>query len=410
MTRPQHAPPGLFAAFQPSPIERLQVPCAARRGQQRLSEADAEGGGPETAKRERRPALKPLKRLERYLSAIFKLGRTEWMAKSSLRTGEQNERRIQELEGQLESLGALHEAVGRLEGRIEEQNNQLAVQKELGQALHAEAARSFSDLSRRIDQLLLHGGALGAAPSVVSKGSQPEITITETEGFRAFRDTFYHRLENRYRGSRSEIKRRLRTYLPDVEAAAIRTGNLPVLDIGCGRGEWLELLAEVGIAASGIDINPAQVETPGTMGLDVKNGEAVDVLSKAAASSLSVISAHHVVEHLPFDTVAWITREALRVLAPGGILLFETPNTRNVLVGATTFHTDPTHIKPMPEQVLGILFETVGFHPVETRGLNPHERLNEFLARPGFDDELAQLLFGAQDLAVLGTRPVGDPA
>ena len=258
--------------------------------------------------------------------------------------------------------------------------------------------------------MLLHGDAVGAARSAVSSDPSPEANITETEGFRAFRDTFYHRLENRYRGSRTEIKRRLRAYLPDVEAAAIRTGNLPVLDIGCGRGEWLELLAEAGIPASGIDINPAQVETPDTMGLDVRSGEAVDVLSKAESSSLSVISAHHVVEHLPFETVAWITREALRVLAPGGILLFETPNTRNVLVGATTFHTDPTHIKPMPEQVLGVLFETVGFHPVETRGLNPHERLNEFLARPGFDDELAQLLFGAQDLAVLGTKPAGDTA
>lgn len=354
--------------------------------------------------------MKPLKRLERYLSAIFKLGRTERMAKSSLKVGQQNERKIQELEGHLDSLGALHEAVGRLESRIEEQNNQIAVQRELAQALHAEAARSFSDLSRRIDHLLLHGRPAGAARSAVSSDPSPEASITETEGFRAFRDTFYHRLENRYRGSRAEIKRRLRAYLPDVEAAAIRTGNLPVLDIGCGRGEWLELLAEAGISTSGIDTNPAQMETPGSMGLDVRNGEAVEVLSQTESSSLSVISAHHVVEHLPFDTVAWITREAFRVLAPGGVLLFETPNTRNVLVGATTFHTDPTHIKPMPEQVLGVLFETVGFHPVETRGLNPHERLNEFLARPGFDEELAQLLFGAQDLAVLGTKPLGDTA
>lgn len=354
--------------------------------------------------------MNPLKRLERYLSAIFKLGRTEWMAKRSLRAGEQNERKIQELEGRLESLGALRESVGRLESRIAEQDNQLAIQKELAQAFQAEAARGFSDLSRRLDQLLLRGGVFDAARSAVSSAPHPEGTVMENEGFQAFKDTFYHRLENRYRGSRTEIKRRLRTYLPDVEAAVIRTRNLPVLDIGCGRGEWLELLAEAGIPASGIDINPTQFETPDTMGLDVRSGEAVDVLSKAESSSLSVISAHHVVEHLPFDTVAWITREAMRVLAPGGILLFETPNTRNVLVGATTFHTDPTHIKPMPEQVLGVLFETVGFHPVEARGLNPHERLNEFLARPGFDDELAQLLFGAQDLAVLGTKPVGDTA
>jgi O-antigen chain-terminating methyltransferase len=106
--------------------------------------------------------------------------------------------------------------------------------------------------------------------------------------------------------------------------------------------------------------------------------------------------------------VAWITREATRVLAPGGLLLFETPHTRNVLVGATTFHTDPTHLKPMPEQVLGVLFETAGFHPIEVRALHPHERFDEFLAKPDFNDELAFLMFGPQDLAVLGIKPTGE--
>jgi O-antigen chain-terminating methyltransferase len=118
-----------------------------------------------------------------------------------------------------------------------------------------------------------------------------------------------------------------------------------------------------------------------------------------------MISAHHLVEHLPFDAVAWIAREAMRVLAPEGILLFETPHTRNVLVGATTFHTDPTHLKPMPEQVLTVLFDTAGFDPVEVRALNPHARFKEFLDTPDFNDELAFLLFGPQDLAVLGTKP-----
>ena len=94
------------------------------------------------------------------------------------------------------------------------------------------------------------------------------------------------------------------------------------------------------------------------------------------------------------------------MLAPGGILLFETPDTRNVLVGATTFHTDPTHLKPMPEQVMGVLFETAGFHPVDIRHLNAHERFEEFMAKPGLDDEIAFLMFGPQDLCVLGTKPL----
>ena len=180
------------------------------------------------------------------------------------------------------------------------------------------------------------------------------------------------------------------------------------MDIGCGRGEWLGLMKTAGIEAFGVDTNAVQIDAAKEAGLDVRLGDAMAALAEMADASLSVLSAHHLVEHLPFDAVAWITREAMRVLAPGGLLLFETPHTRNVLVGATTFHTDPTHLKPMPEQVLTVLFETAGFDPVEARGLNPHERFDEFLDKPDFNNELAFLMFGPQDLAVLGTRPTGD--
>ena len=143
-------------------------------------------------------------------------------------------------------------------------------------------------------------------------------------------------------------------------------------------------------------------------GLDVRLGDSLEALAALEDNSLSVITAHHLVEHLPFDKVAWIAREAMRVLSPGGLLMFETPHTRNVLVGATTFHTDPTHLKPMPEQVLEVLFETAGFHPIEVRALHAHERFDEFVAKPDFNNELAFLMFGPQDLSVLGIKPTGE--
>ena len=235
----------------------------------------------------------------------------------------------------------------------------------------------------------------------------PKPILPSTDGFDLFKDSFYHRLENRYRGAPEEIAKRLKIYIPDVEAAWLRTDKLPAMDIGCGRGEWLGVLKSHGISGFGIDTNAVQIEEAREAGLDVRLGDALQALADQPDSSLSVITAHHLIEHLPFDAVAWITREAGRVLAPGGILLFETPNTRNVLVGATTFHTDPTHLKPMPEQVMSILFETAGFDPVTVHHLNPHERLTEFLDRADFNDELAQLMFGPQDLAILGTKPEG---
>jgi O-antigen chain-terminating methyltransferase len=396
--------------------------------------------------------LTPLKRLERYISAIFKLGRTEGMAKDARKRVTAAELRMDAIEGELgkfgqdirqsrdrgdqleELLSRHHDRIEALSAALEERHlpsmdqidhladridqqqdraeaqardlrTEITTRMRAAQAETALLARLFSDLTRRIDRLA--PGTETADTHLPARAAAP-VSLPASDGFALFKDSFYHRLENRYRGAVEEITQRLSIYLPDVEAAYLRTGRKPAMDIGCGRGEWLGLLQEAGIDAFGVDTNEVQIQPAREAGLDVRQGDALAALAEMEDASLSVLTAHHLVEHLPFDAVAWITREAMRVLAPGGVLLFETPNTRNVLVGATTFHTDPTHLKPMPEQVLGVLFETAGFDPVDIRHLHPHDRMGEFLATPDFNDELAFLMFGPQDLAVLGTRPEKD--
>ena len=404
---------GLVARAQPDPQGRLQLPTVP------LEEDNAQGPVPAPTsraapapapKRQRKSKLSLLKRLERNIVAIFKLGRTESMAK-------QAHWRLNDLEGRLGStqgqIGQIAHLGGELSGLREElagleraQHDQAAERQ--GDAMRARAeetalARSISDLTRRLDSLMLHGQDLARAPDTPTAPAE-----VQSEGMGAFLDSFYHRLENKYRGSVDEISNRLRIYLPDVEAAVLRTGRKPVMDLGCGRGEWLGLLAQAEIPAFGVDINPVQIAAAQEAGLDVRLGDSLEALAALEDNSLSVITAHHLVEHLPFDKVAWIAREAMRVLSPGGLLMFETPHTRNVLVGATTFHTDPTHLKPMPEQVLEVLFETAGFHPIEVRALHAHERFDEFVAKPDFNNELAFLMFGPQDLSVLGIKPTGE--
>ena len=398
----------------------------------------------------KRRKLSPLKKFERYFSAIFKLGRTEYMAKDAKKRITRAELRMDDIEGELgrfgrdirqiwrtsEDVGHSLDSLMELRRIVEEdrptiskyvadvqevsqkleRNHQLtdslihefrSERAHLHATLRSETsllARVFADLSRRVDAI---GQAGGAEAAGLSTPANP-AALPASDGFEAFKDSFYHRLENRYRGSVEEIADRLRIYLPDVEAAVMRTGGKPVMDIGCGRGEWLGLLKRAGIEGFGVDTNAVQIEAAKEQGLDVRLGDALKALADQPDDSLALISAHHLVEHLPFDAVAWIAREAQRVLAPGGVLIFETPHTRNVLVGATTFHTDPTHLKPMPEQVLTVLFDTAGFDPVEVRALNPHARFKEFLDTPDFNDELAFLLFGPQDLAVLGTKPKAD--
>ena len=371
--------------------------------------------------------MKPLKKLEGYFAALFTLGRIRRMAKETQRvlpqvdhvqaqSDRQDARldrvgedlaamqasldaRMGEIRGLDDRIGQLLEWTRRHEALADElvadYAREAAILKRTGQSDSALLARMFTDLSRRID---------GTAPTP-PKTSADSSALPHTDGFDLFKDSFYHRLENRWRGAPEEIAGRLKIYLPDVEAAWLRTDKKPVMDLGCGRGEWLGLLKDHGITGLGVDTNAVQIEEAKDAGLDVRLGDALQALADQPDGSLSALTAHHLIEHLPFDAVAWITREATRVLAPGGILLFETPNTRNVLVGATTFHTDPTHLKPMPEQVMGVLLETAGFDPVDIRHINPHERFGEFLDKPDMNDELAHLLFGPQDLAILGRKP-----
>ena len=380
------------------------------------------------------------KRLERYVSAFFKLGRISRDSKRAARAvgviepglealrGDiarlsdrlaaleagmpdqsgrldaleamvpKQDARLARMEGALFGAGAeadsrtaqLTERAG-LAGTVEHLSSRIAA---LGAEQHL-SARAYSDLSRRLDLIRFERGEGAGAP--------PGPAPTPPEGLDALMEAFYNRLEDRFRGSREAIRERLRVYLPDIRAAAVRTGR-PVFDLGCGRGEWVELLAGEGIAASGMDLNPLQIaEAPA--GLDVAEGDALAALAEAPDGAYGAITAHHLVEHLPFDRVVWMTREALRCLAPGGVLLYETPNPRNLIVGATTFHIDPTHRSPMPAEVLTTLLDTVGFHPVESRPLHPSETRDKVVAEGRLDADIAELLFGPQDLAVLATKP-----
>ena len=367
--------------------------------------------------------MKIHKRIERYVSAFFSLGRIKGLSKDAYRTVKEMQPRVDRMDHDMHTIS---DRVNETSDRANETSNRVnelsdlilrhetlaedlvadfarekAILQRISQSDTALLARMFSDLSRRLDDV---ANGKKAIPDV----TPADVDLPTTSGFDLFKDNFYHRFENRYRGAPEEIAKRLKVYLPDVEAAWLQTEKKPVLDLGCGRGEWLSLLAENGISGFGVDLSAVQIEAAREQGLDVRQGNALQNLADQEDNSLSVISAHHLIEHLPFNAVAWVTREALRVLAPGGLLLFETPNTKNMLVGATTFHTDPTHLKPMPEQVMEVLLETAGFNPVNIYGLNPHERFGEFLSKPDFNDELVFLMFGPQDLAILGTKPIGD--
>jgi O-antigen chain-terminating methyltransferase len=173
-------------------------------------------------------------------------------------------------------------------------------------------------------------------------------------------DSFYRAFEDRHRGSRELIKSRLTAYLPFlVPMTASRTPA--AIDLGCGRGEWLELLGETGFSARGVDLDEGMLAACRERGLNVETQDALACLRAQPDASLALVSAFHLVEHIPFDAVQELVREALRVLEPGGLLIMETPNPENLVVATSGFYMDPSHLRPIPPLLLEFVVEFGGF-------------------------------------------------
>jgi len=187
--------------------------------------------------------------------------------------------------------------------------------------------------------------------------------------------TFYRAFEDRHRGSRDLIKERLRAYLPFLEAFLTVYTPAETLDIGCGRGEWLELLTEFGFMPSGIDLDNGMLEACHALGLNAIQGDGIEHLRAMADESQVVISAFHVVEHIAFEQLQILAAEAHRVLKPGGLLIMETPNPENIIVATRNFYLDPTHIRPIPPDLLSFVAEYAGFARVKTLRLQESKEL-----------------------------------
>jgi 2-polyprenyl-3-methyl-5-hydroxy-6-metoxy-1,4-benzoquinol methylase len=217
-------------------------------------------------------------------------------------------------------------------------------------------------------------------------------------------DAFYLSLENQFRGTRAEVKQRLRVYLPRVQEARVGRKETPILDVGCGRGEWLELLSEEGLSASGVDSNLVMIQQCRELKLRAVQGDLMDHLRSLPPASLGAITGFHVIEHLPVETLVRFLDETVRVVKPGGLVILETPNPQNVLVGSCNFYFDPTHRNPLPSPIMKFLLESRGYTGVEVVNLNPSDE-----APVAGESELVrrfnEYFYGPMDYAVVGTRP-----
>jgi O-antigen chain-terminating methyltransferase len=186
---------------------------------------------------------------------------------------------------------------------------------------------------------------------------------------------FYRAFEEKYRGSRELITGRLQFYLPFIEPLVREFGRVPAIDLGCGRGEWLEVMLAAGFDARGIDLDECMLQACVDLGLPAEKGEAIAHLRGLPSKSQAIVSAFHVVEHISFDALQELVSEAKRVLLPGGLLILETPNPENIMVATCSFYLDPTHQRPIPPLLLSFVAEHAGFERVKVIRLQESKEL-----------------------------------
>ena len=219
----------------------------------------------------------------------------------------------------------------------------------------------------------------------------------------------YFDFENHFRGSREEIKAGQEVYAPYFE------GRTNILDLGCGRGEFLEIMKEKGIPAKGVDLYPDYVYFCRLNGFDAVEGDAVEYLAGTENESLGGIFAAQLIEHLEVERILSLCAEAYKKLREGAFFIAETPNPTCLATYMNSFYLDPSHNKPVHPKTMEYYLRKVGFSEVEilfTEASRSGYRL-PLLSGKSVDNLeefnnginlVTDLLFGSQDYAIIAKK------
>ncbi len=234
--------------------------------------------------------------------------------------------------------------------------------------------------------------------------TSPHQAFAAAYGREQLLDAFYTALEEAFRGDSKDISNRLRFYLPYIEKLPLDLAPVPVVDAGCGRGEWLELLRSEGYQGLGVDMNRLMVARCREKGLKVVEADAITYLEQLSPGCVGAVTAFQLIEHLELEDLLRFLNAAYECLAPGGMLLCETPNPENLLVSSYSFHLDPTHRRPIPAPMAVFLLESVGFCDVAVvRPPRTHPPKSEEIRN--LPPLLQKLLSAEEDYAVIGYKP-----
>ncbi len=256
------------------------------------------------------------------------------------------------------------------------------IRSEYDRLIHAEL--------RTIRQRAEIRNAATSAPESPAPGPRPAAPDSQSPAFdRA-------KFAERFRGSEEYVKAGQQIYRPYFE------GRQNVLDIGCGRGEFLETMRAAGIPARGIDLSDESVALCRAKGLAAENADLFAYLPALPEASLDGIFCSQVVEHLPPERLPEMIQLSASRLERDGVIAIETPNPECLAIFATHFYLDPTHTRPIPPALLAFYLEEFGIGHIEVKRLAP--AIESMPALASLPPEFRDAFFGALDYAIIGRK------
>ena len=288
------------------------------------------------------------------------------------------DRVINDLGARLTKLDSLSVEMARaVVSRLESLDQALVTQeqhnRELATRLHqleSAAAQDQRSLQALLDRVTVFMNEAVRGPHDNSGAREQGESVQEAR---------YVSFEDAFRGERGEIKKRVAHYLDKLKKAGIEAGDGLVLDLGSGRGEWLEVLTEQGYACRGVDLNHGMLKESRERGHDVVESDALGYLRTLDNGSVAAITSMHLIEYLPHPLLIALLDESLRVLRPGGVLILETSNPENVRVGSCQFYMDPTRLHPIPPLLLQWVVRSRGFADPIIEHLGKHHGMPNLL-------------------------------
>lgn len=266
-----------------------------------------------------------------------------------------------------------------------------------------EAVAYLEDIQRQIEQLRL-------------ENEQLRTQLKKIENLPTDDEDFYHAFEEKFRGSEELIRDRLRVYISVIRQHIPDWAQGRFIDVGSGRGEWLDILRENGaVDYVGVDLNARQNTLCEARGHHVVQMDCIEYLAAQPENSVDLVSGFQIIEHLCMSDFIELLRQSYRVLKPGGMIIFETQNPRNIIVGANTFYIDPSHKRPLDPRMVSFIVEWCGYSDVKcidansnpysaktvipewNKNANAAQLLQEF-------NDIKWLLYGPQDYAVIGVK------